>query len=423
MKSALESEDFAAALEIAERVDDSSSQLLYLYETGLVLHYQGEMISSNEAFSRAEQLYEELYTKSISRGAASLVTSDNVIKYRGERYEIALTHYYQVLNYLELGDLQGAVVEARKINQLMRLFEDDGRPDAVDPFLEYLTALIYHAAGEYNDAEVSYRRAQEAYSSNGPGFGVTMPSQLPCDRAENLFRLGRSREANDIIAANECVAPNDDDGTIVLFLEGGFAPYRIEQNISMPIYKNELSGDVDDDYAWTVYNRYGQPLPRRVKVQYWLKVSIPELVIDPFPFPNGQVAARTDAVNYSARTWTVENIEVQAANAFEERRMQIIIKTILRGIAKYIAKQEAADEDEIAGWLVNLFNVVTETADTRGWTTLPQSIRMARMEVPAGTYDLDVMLVNEFGGGDVKFVIPGVTVRSGHATILNHRIF
>ncbi|UCH84926.1 MAG: hypothetical protein JSW50_04350, partial [Candidatus Latescibacterota bacterium] len=116
VKDDLIDQDYESALRFVEKIDKSTSELLYLYEKGLILHYDNEWVESNLALESAEDLYEDLYTKSLSRVVGSLFTSDNVLKYRGERFEAALIHYYKILNYLYLDDPEGALVECRKLN-------------------------------------------------------------------------------------------------------------------------------------------------------------------------------------------------------------------------------------------------------------------------------------------------------------------
>ncbi|MCZ6766133.1 MAG: hypothetical protein O7D32_04295, partial [bacterium] len=81
IKKSLADKDYSAALERLENINNSSSALLYLYEKGLILHYQGTLEESNRAFHAAEDLYFDLYTKSLSREVASLLTNENIIKY------------------------------------------------------------------------------------------------------------------------------------------------------------------------------------------------------------------------------------------------------------------------------------------------------------------------------------------------------
>jgi len=75
-----------------------------------------------------------------------------------------------------------------------------------------------------------------------------------------------------------------------------------------------------------------------------------------------------------------------------------------------------------AGWLINIFNVATESADVRSWATLPQEIRMARLVIPEGTYDLALTLHGQFAEEDETYVIKGVEITAGRSTFLNLRV-
>ena len=72
--------------------------------------------------------------------------------------------------------------------------------------------------------------------------------------------------------------------------------------------------------------------------------------------------------------------------------------------------------------MVNLFNVATEGADTRCWATLPQTIRMARLVLPEGAYDLEIVLHDQSGSEEESYPIKGVKVRRGRSTFLSYRI-
>ena len=50
-------------------------------------HYNGDFEQSNTLLSKAETAFDELYTKSIGRAAASMLLNDNILEYSGEDYE------------------------------------------------------------------------------------------------------------------------------------------------------------------------------------------------------------------------------------------------------------------------------------------------------------------------------------------------
>lgn len=430
IKTSLAEGNYDAALDRIEKIDQGTSRLVYLYEKGLVLHYQSNFVASNAAFEEAEYLYDDLYTKSATREIGSLLTSDTVLKYRGERYEVALIHYYKILNYLYLGDPEGALVECRKLNQRLKTFGDDESNYVYpnDPFLQYLTGLIYASTGEYNDADVSFRIALNDYGEVGPVTGVTAPSYFYCDLV-HVAQVLNDREALTRYQSEELCDTGADipagSGVLHLFIECGYTAYKVEQNIVLPIYKDEYKTNLDpDEYAEVLYDRYGHPINRRRKLHYLLRVAVPVLV--PSPNPLGDIEARVtaDGRTYRSYAQVAENIDLLATNAFQARQGQIMVKSIARAFAKYLAKQMAEDKQgEVAGFLVNALNVATERADVRSWSTLPATIRMTRLVLPEGVHDIEIVIFNVLGGNDDVLVIPGVEINAGQDRFLNYRIY
>lgn len=429
IKNSLAQQDYAAALARIEKIDKSSSGLLYLYEKGLVLHFNGQLEESNAALEEAELLYEDLYTKSISREIGSLITSDNVIKYRGERFEAAMIHYYKIINYLDLGQPEGALVECRKLNHRLQTFRDDERNFvyASDPFLEYLTGMVYFAMAEYNDADVSLRIAMDAYDGSELTHGVSTPAQFYCDllRSAEAINDGEALERYRETGGCENVEPPPvGAGVLNLFLESGYIAHKVEETVVLPIYKDEYSPDLDTGkYAHVLYDRYGQPRDYKRKLQYVLRVSVPAMVRTPFPYGDAEVRVVVDGETRRSYAGIVENLDVLAARAFDAKRGQIIVKTITRGLAKYLAKEGADEKDEVAGWIINAINVATENADVRSWVTLPSTIRMSRLVLPEGVHDVEIVLFDVFGQTDQSIVIPGVEIRAGETRFMNYRLY
>jgi hypothetical protein len=115
-------------------------------------------------------------------------------------------------------------------------------------------------------------------------------------------------------------------------------------------------------------------------------------------------------------------VDAFAVEAFEANRGAVMLKTVTRALTKYLAKEALDDEGVLAGLIVNIFNVATESADTRSWATLPRTIRMARLELPPGTYDVDILLGGDSTGGEEAHVARAIEVRPGRATFVNFRI-
>jgi hypothetical protein len=437
----------AAALERIQPLDTGESRLLYLYERGSILHESGDFAASNEAFDRAEILLDDLYTKSLSRALGSLFTGDYLLQYRGERFEAALVHYYRIMNYLNLGQVSEAAVECRRLNQRLQLYGDAGGSFyRDDPFLQYLTGMVYGLARERVDADVSFRVALDGYRDLGPKYGVATPDRLLCDLAENSRALGNRDDAARYREQGGCPprAQGPRAGVLRLFLECGAIPIKHENSIAAPIYKNEIHDDLDEaGYARELSHRCRQPVIADREVEYLLKISLPEMAptrgaiefarIRAIPAIEGSSVARGDDPAADVEAVTGTNLGTLALASFEEHQGEILTRAVARSLAKYLATRAAEGDDEKDGkkekkhdrWmgrLVNLFGVATEAADTRCWSSLPEKILMSSLDLPPGRYRIEVELLGD-ARQRVGFIsLEDVQITSGRSTIVSRRV-
>ena len=155
---------------------DERNAALYHMELGVLAHYADRYKESNQSLARAEVIIDQLYTRSISKHAASFIINDNTIPYRGEDFEDAMLNLFMAMNYVGLRQWEDALVEARKANFRLTQYREKNPDDAAlrqDAFLQYFTGLLYEADREVNDAVVSFRDATTLYRQyeglNAPG--------------------------------------------------------------------------------------------------------------------------------------------------------------------------------------------------------------------------------------------------------------
>jgi hypothetical protein len=67
--------------------------------------------------------------------------------------------------------------------------------------------------------------------------------------------------------------------------------------------------------------------------------------------------------------------------------------------------------------------VVTETADTRSWSSLPGCVYLARLDLPAGRYRIEAELRGPHDHGAGSIVFDEVIVPGGAHVIRNARAF
>lgn len=93
-------------------------QFLYFVNNGLVLSMLGKYEESNAYFEKA-YLFGEDYRINYLNEAASYLTNPTVTSYKGEDHEHLLLLYYKALNYLKLDKTDEALVECRRLADLI----------------------------------------------------------------------------------------------------------------------------------------------------------------------------------------------------------------------------------------------------------------------------------------------------------------
>ncbi|MEE3235620.1 MAG: hypothetical protein VX294_15770 [Candidatus Latescibacterota bacterium] len=436
-------EDYDGALAKIEKPDGLTNKLLYRLERGLILHYQGEYHKSNQEFERAEKIVDRLYTKSLSRSVASLLTNDAIIAYRGEEFERVMIHYYRAMNYERLGDRQSVLVECRKANLKLAKYSKGSEYELSyrnDAFLQYMTGMFFEAEGEWNDAYVSYRLAEKGYKAYATSFNTQMPRMLILDLVRIAERLGYKDDVVDYenrysVKDEETRNPAIDE--IVVFVEVGFVPRKRQIEFELPIYEDDR-----DLPVWTVSDRarsrYRYPRTyRRSSIDYWLRVALPEYHDRISP----PLSVRVRNGKQSYHGVIVEDLEAIAKKALIEKYDHILLRTIARNISKYMASKaieraivESGDHESknddvrrgvgaLSGWVFNIFGSSTEAADTRNWLSLPGQIHVARLPVHTKSSTLKVELLDSNGHVvKVKEVSPD-QLSTGSKAFVNLRIF
>ena len=395
------------------------SDIPFLFELGLVAHYANHFQESNAALDQAEDIAEDRYTKSVSKEAVSLVTSDQMRPYPGTRYERLLSHYYRTINYVYLNQLDGALVECRRATALINYFKgEDEKYDFFGAgFLAHLSGILFEATGEWNDAYISYKQAAVYYQNASEKTGV----EMPVDIGHSLVRLARRLGFTDDLERyqeqyGEFSPRPENTGELILFYESGYVPSKDEEALTFPILKKD---DVDDEkFVPTLIGRKGM-VYEDIELEYLLRVAIPTIGSYRPRFSGVEVAVG----EVKASGVLVEDVENIAIETFNAQRTGILLRTLLRAVGKYLLYREANKQHEALGILVNLAGVVSEQADTRSWQTLPNQIFMVRMPLPAGTHTLNLSFLDANGRVRGRDSVPDIKIYRNRITFWNHRTY
>jgi len=337
----------------------SNDRLLYLMTRGLLLHEQGSYQQSNEVFEQADQLSEELFTQSVSAGTLSFLTNDQIMAYTGADYEVVYLNYYKALNYLALGNLEAAGIEARRVDLKLQEFSDAYEGKTIfkeDGFLRLLTGLIHQAQQDWNNAFISYRLALDSFNATHGVYGVAVPDILWSLLTTTAQRSGLLTERDDYRrrALEQGVTPVKIDALAVVLVNGGQIPVKRER---MAIFPTE----------------HGFPV----------KLALPEFVARQETSSPTNVWIEKEAVPL----YPVENLAAIAVKSLEDRIGRVLAKAIARTLAKEIAARKLEKQHGGgAGALVRIFNVLSENADLRSWTGLPARVQMAALPLEPGEH-------------------------------------
>ena len=425
--SRLQRGDYDGALAKLEKPSGSTNRLLYHLERGLISHYQGEYATSNQEFAAAEQTIDKLYTRSVSRQVASMLTNDAIVAYSGEEFERVLIHYYRALNYNYLGEFEEAMVECRKANLRLEDFAAQAEYELSyknDAFVQYMTGLFFEAAGEWNDAYVSYRDAEKGYRAYAADLGMRMPEVLKGD----LIRAASALGFEDDVGRYTHLYPGADAdrnvslaGAIVVFIETGLIAEKRQHTIELPILESDRGVD-NRALSRRAAGRYHHPRRHYARVDYWLKVALPEYRERSSPVRAVQVRRGEGGEVFPAVL--MEDLDAIAMKSFSEKEGAILTRTLARALVKYVATEKAEDKSEFLGFLVNMFGAATEAADTRSWLSLPSKIYMARVTPQlAGTDDLVVELLNGSGKVVESDSLTGIPVAGDRPVVISYRSF
>lgn len=407
-QQAYEAGNLEKANKLLEKNEDEAegkNRLLYFMQKGVVLQMLGRYEESNKVFEQA-YIFLENYKTNYSYEALSLVSNPSVIPYTGEDHEKVLIHYYKALNYLQMNKPAEALVEAKRINIKLNALNDryENRKNRYkdDAFAHLLMGIAYEMDGDVNDAFIAYRNAYEAYKSiYSTEFGVNAPEQLKQDLLRTAYLNGFRQELEQYereFGVDYQYQPKK-GGELIFFWHNGLGPVKDEWSINFTVVKGKagLVTFVNEEYGLN----FSFPVSAKDKDD---KDGLGDLKLVRVAFPKYQ--SRQPVFNTAqlridsgrvVPVETVENIDRIATSVLQDRMLRELGSSLLRLATKQAAEAAMRQKNQDLGAVISVINAVTEKADTRNWQTLPYSIGYARVQMPAGTHQIELITKSEQG--------------------------
>ncbi|MBI1904974.1 MAG: hypothetical protein HYS20_01840 [Rhodocyclales bacterium] len=390
----------AALKKLDENNTGAEPDLLYHLEKGELLRMKGAIAESRDTWLRADETvraWEDIAKTDPQRifsEAGAYLVNDKTRRYDGQDYEKVLLSTRLALDHVLLGDWDLARIEVKKMhereaviaelrakeiedaqakgeeNNVTTTFKDlNGYPVELleDPAVtelrngyqsavgHYVAGFVYEALGEPSLAAAGYRQAIELRP------GITLLESGLAD----LERRG--------------ARPVPDMTDVLLIVEAGVAPAWKSISIPLPVPTSKGMIVISTSF----------PVIRAISEDVSLPVS-------------RLAGAQVEVV-------PVTDIDVQARRALKDQMPGIVVRTVIRAIAKGALQAETQRHDKtgLLSLATMIASVVTEQADERSWRSLPSLIGIARLSLPHGTHTLQV------GGGTHP-----ITVGGRHALVM-----
>ena len=135
--------------------------------------------------------------------------------------------------------------------------------------------------------------------------------------------------------------------------------------------------------------------------------------------PRFATALRAQSETFRTQGARYHDVSAIARHTLEVKMPAITARAIARMALKdRLAKETEKKSGQLAGLVANLTAVMTETADTRSWLTLPDEIYLARLRLPEGVHDLDVEILGQGGGVLMRRHFEGIEIAAGETVFL-----
>jgi len=425
LRAKLEARDYSQAADFVERSRGkygSKNILLFYYDSGFVNHLAENNGLSFRRFETAKVIYNDNFTRSISAGVASMFLNDNAIPYYGLPFERAHVSVFQALNLLTSGQDIEATVEARQTDTLFRILSFTGDFYNEDAFIRYFMGMVFENAGEFNDARVSYTRAITAYEM---GFvGLEPPRDLINDAYTLSLRVGFPERAQQIKARYPFATRTEIPagfGECVIVNYNGFIPEKVEQSFEFALF------DLWPYVGATppANSREERDMQRAKSITIaafandFVRIAFPVNRRIPNAITTFAVTTSTGAV---FRADKVQDIAVISDKVLQDNIGKIRAKTFARAAIRYVlgkttsrAVRNSTNNDGLGALTqiaFNIFSAAVETADTRGWNTLPEEINISRFYLPAGNNRVIVSFLDR-RGRIVEERVVNINIREG----------
>jgi uncharacterized protein len=345
-RTRLLSGDCAAAIESFKKLknDSKDDKLLYLMEEASALQICNEFEQSNKALIEADKLSEELDYHSVSRIAGATLLNEELIQYKSNSFEKLFINALATINFLELGQYDDALVEARRINEKYnKLAAENKKSFELNSLAQYLSALSWELSGQYDDACIDYVKS---YKLDPTFHYVGLSGLSACAKASRFKEFDELSKSLRPLPNELALAKQKNKNEIIIVFLQGLGPRKVFR----PDY------DIVPNLQPTL--------------------SITKKI---------QVAYQQAAVNKIQLSDSVYSVEKAALATLNSEVSSLAARRLGARVVKEVVADQIRQKDKGLGAVAWLLMVGSERADLRNWTLLPSTIQVVKVTADPGS--------------------------------------
>lgn len=333
----------------------------YLLNLGMLKHLTGDIAGSIIDLQTATATMERLQAISVREGLGAATVNETLRAYPGSPAEQVLAQQLLTLNYLMLGDLDGARVEVLKTDLLMREPVYDNKINGQLASARMIAGIVFELGAEWDNALIAYRKAAALINKRKH----SLPAALEDSLLRMTKRVGIQDEYQQYIAkfGRKASFPNKNEAEVIAIYWQGLVSQKQQAKIS--VYAPGLN--------------------------HFVSIAVPKYKGSSPPIRNSLLTVGQQQIS----TELLENINQLVREDLIAQMPTIVATTLVRVVAKHEVVEQARRQDEknnsgaaMIGIIADIATNLSEIADVRSWNTLPATIQIARLTVPIGSHPM-----------------------------------
>ena len=370
----------------------NSSHLLETLEAGAAYRAGGRRQESCKLFNDAEDYLkfydQQLLAETSAQTLAALLVNDKALPYRGETYDGIMVNVYKALNYLEDAKWDQARVELNRVNERQRRAVErystaiKKQQDAVakkksesknvpieqtleNPALKSLIDAKYQDFSAKTATWSAYPDFVNPFATYVQGLSFLFMAEDAADygKARDALRrvygmTGNSRLVQGDLAMVESILDHktirkNAPPTVWMIFENGLGPVKEEVRIDIPLMFEKVS---------------------------YVGIALPVLRFRDSAYSALQLRSGSNDIGMTEELFSMDGV---VAKEFQMELPQVVTRAVLSAVLKTAVQYEATKEGGSLGNLLSTaYTFLSTGADTRGWSSLPKNIQIARFPRP-----------------------------------------